>query len=334
MRRFVKSILLLLVVVFGIWALSNQQRIKSPGDLINIARENISSFKIPVFQSSTRLMRRTPPAIQRGPDTIRIATFKLNSDTAAAQEAEANLLMTEICRQFDLISFQGVSSRHPDWLANLLRSLESSTGDTYKFVTSRFVNGIQFVTLFNSTVLELENSNYYSVNDPDELFLFDPFVCWFRALRTDKDKAFTFSLVSIHVDSSKSSQELMQLGNLYRTVRDDGRGEDDIIVVGDFHIDATNLVDVLEPSGLQSVLSVLPTNMLRTAQFDNILSSPIATVEHAGSAGVFDFMKHYNLYLKDALKISDHLPVWADYSIYEGVVPGRVAEIDTEQSTR
>ena len=43
-----------------------------------------------------------------------------------------------------------------------------------------------------------------------------------------------------------------------------------------------------------------------------------ATSEYAGRSGVFDFMREYNLTLEQALQVSDHLPVWAEFSVLEG----------------
>jgi hypothetical protein len=53
------------------------------------------------------------------------------------------------------------------------------------------------------------------------------------------------------------------------------------------------------------------------------------TVENTGQLGVFDFLKHFNLSLDDALEISDHLPVWADFSCLEGQSVRRVADEGT-----
>ena len=36
-------------------------------------------------------------------------------------------------------------------------------------------------------------------------------------------------------------------------------------------------------------------------------------------------MKEFNLTLEDALSVSDHLPVWAEFNTYEGGQPGRLA---------
>src|SRR5204863_6411769 len=61
------------------------------------------------------------------------------------------------------------------------------------------------------------------------------------------------------------------------------------------------------------------------AQYDNLVFDRTATQEFLGRSGVFDFLREYNLSEAQAKQVSDHLPVWAEFSIYEGGVPGRVA---------
>ena len=58
---------------------------------------------------------------------------------------------------------------------------------------------------------------------------------------------------------------------------------------------------------------------------DNLLFDRLATVEFTGRADVVDLMRELNLSMQDALEISEHLPVWAQFSIYEGGYPARVA---------
>jgi hypothetical protein len=43
---------------------------------------------------------------------------------------------------------------------------------------------------------------------------------------------------------------------------------------------------------------------------------------------VYDFQKLHNLTLDQALQVSDHFPIWAEFSAYESVSPGRVAARD------
>ena len=40
-------------------------------------------------------------------------------------------------------------------------------------------------------------------------------------------------------------------------------------------------------------------------------------MEHTGTCGVFDPMAEFGLPLDEALEVSDHLPVWAEFSVRE-----------------
>jgi hypothetical protein len=59
-----------------------------------------------------------------------------------------------------------------------------------------------------------------------------------------------------------------------------------------------------------------------------VLHQP-STAEFSGRAGIFNYLSLYQLppqqALEKALKVSDHLPVWAEFSSYEAAAPGRVA---------
>jgi hypothetical protein len=52
--------------------------------------------------------------------------------------------------------------------------------------------------------------------------------------------------------------------------------------------------------------------------YDNILFTQPATAEFTGGAGVVDLMEMFQLTEQQALEVSDHLPVWGEFSIYEG----------------
>jgi deoxyribonuclease-1-like protein len=73
------------------------------------------------------------------------------------------------------------------------------------------------------------------------------------------------------------------------------------------------------------VISGVPTNTRGSKTYDNIIFDRAATVEYTGHAGVFDIMRQYNMTLNQSLEVSDHFPVWAEFSAYEGGAPGRIA---------
>ena len=140
--------------------------------------------------------------------------------------------------------------------------------------------------------------------------------------------------MNINLDARRREHELAHLDELFRAIRNDGRREDDVLIAGDFNAGDRGLQPIRKMAGLTWVVSNTPTDTKHQSQFDNLIFSDMATVEFTGRGGVFDFMRHYNLMLDDALTISEHMPVWAEFSIFEGVAqkanptqgtPGRVA---------
>ena len=115
------------------------------------------------------------------------------------------------------------------------------------------------------------------------------------------DQAFTFTLIDIHTDPDETTQELDALADVYRVVRDDGRHEDDIILLGDLNVDDAHLGRMGKMPGILPAISGLPTNTRGTKQYDNLLFSKTATNEYTGRSGVFDLIRQYNLTTDEAL---------------------------------
>ena len=61
----------------------------------------------------------------------------------------------------------------------------------------------------------------------------------------------------------------------------------------------------------------IPTNTRGTRGYDNLLFDRLATVEYLGKSGVIDLQSQYKLTRAEALEVSDHLPVWAEFYPYE-----------------
>ena len=74
--------------------------------------------------------------------------------------------------------------------------------------------------------------------------------------------------------------------------------------------------DMLTP-GMTVAISGTPTNTDQTQQLDNLIFDSKATREFTGRSGTLNLMRQYNLSLQEALEVSDHLPVWAEFSIHE-----------------
>lgn len=272
---------------------------------------------------------QSPPA--RGNDTIRIATFNIQVfGESKLNDPEAMQTIVAILKNFDLIAIQEVRSITQDILPHLM-ALLNADGHHYDYAIGprlgRSNSKEQYAFVFDTQTIEIDRYQLYTVDDPDDLLHREPLVGWFRARGPAPEQAFTFSLVTIHTDPDETNQELDVLDDVFFKVRDDTRrSEDDVIMLGDFNAKATNLRQLGQIKGLAKVVGgETPTNTLHNAQYDNILFHETATTEFNGRGGVFDFLRQYNLTLEQAKRVSDHLPIWAEFSVFEGGHPGPLA---------
>jgi endonuclease/exonuclease/phosphatase family metal-dependent hydrolase len=263
---------------------------------------------------------QAPPA-QAG-DTIRIATFNLHVfGEKKAQNRRIIEYLVQICRHFDIIAVQEIRSQQQHVLPLLVEALNAD-GSHYDYVIGprlgRTESKEQYAFIFDAASIEVDRNQVYTVQDDDDMLHREPLVAWFRVRGPPPEEAFTFTLVNVHVDPDETDRELDVLDDVFLSVRDDGRQEDDVILLGDFNVNDRHLGELGRVKGMAWVISNRPTNIRGTAQYDNILFDSLATPEYTGRAGVFDFMREYNLSLEEALAVSDHLPVWAEFSVLEG----------------
>ncbi len=98
-----------------------------------------------------------------------------------------------------------------------------------------------------------------------------------------------------------------------------------MILLGDLNADDQHFGRLATIPYIHWAVSGVATNTRGTKLYDNILFSDVATTEYTGRWGVFDTIRELNLTMEEALEISDHMPIWAEFSVYEGGQGGRVA---------
>ncbi len=311
MRRFWINVLAVVVLFTGGWFLWNQKQIGSLNDALRLAASQWKSWE---FKSASQSSPRRA--------TIRIASFNIQAfGTTKVQDPAVANYLAGIVREFDVIAIQEVRGQDSAVLSAFVE-LVNSVGRNYACIASEPVGRNRYFEryafLFDQDSVTLDGSHSYTVGDPDDVLHREPFVGWFRACEVDPSHAFTFSLVNVHLDSRQPQREVAYLAQLFRAIRGDGRGEDDVIIAGDFNADPQTLQQLREQSGLTCLISDSPTNVQFTQQYDNLLINPLATTEFVARCGVYDFLKVFNLTIEQASSISDHLPVWADFSVSEG----------------
>jgi hypothetical protein len=108
------------------------------------------------------------------------------------------------------------------------------------------------------------------------------------------------------------------LDDVYRAVCAAEPDEDDVLMLGTLRADDARLAHWDQLFNLTAAIRNTPTTTRGTGLSDNILYNPRATTEYTQRSGVVDLMREFGLSMQDALEVSDHLPVWAEFSVFEG----------------
>jgi deoxyribonuclease-1-like protein len=278
--------------------------------------------------SSTASFPVTAPA-NTAHDSIRIASFNIQVfGRSKIQKPAVMETISHIVRQFDVIAIQEVRCIDDDILPQFIEMLNAA-GRHYDFVIGprlgRSDSKEQYAFVFDQQTIEVDRNQLYTIYDPKDVLHREPFVAWFRARAAPSDQAFTFSLINIHTDPHEVEEEVNALDEVFAAVRNDGRQEDDAILLGDFNADDKHFGQLSKMPNIHPVISGVATTVTGKKQYDNLIFDRLATTEFTGRAGVLDFLREYNLSADTAKTVSDHLPVWAEFSVFEGGQPGRIA---------
>lgn len=304
---------------------------------------NLQQVVPQVLNAITQETSRQAPPAQAG-DTIRIASFNIQvfGESKLSNRAVMDKIV-KICRHFDVIAIQEIRANDQNIMPQFVQMLNSD-GSRYDFAIGprlgRTDSKEQYAFVFDTNSIEFDRNQLYTIDDPDDLIHREPLVGWFRARGPNPQEAFTFSLVNIHTTPDPPRVllgELNVLDDVFVAVRDDGRQEDDVIILGDFNASHRQLGELGQIPGIACAIGdmqdasgrtiPIPTNTLGKSQYDNLVFHSGATTEYVGRAGVFDFAREYNLSLSDAAQISDHFPVWAEFSVFEGGRSGQMAGV-------
>jgi deoxyribonuclease-1-like protein len=294
-----------------------------------------------VAPSSNLFGGRTPLPQQAGP-TIRIATY--NIQVFGDEKTKKPYVMQTLAlviRKFHVVAIQEIRTKDSYFLDSFLRDYVNADGKHfYDYIIGprlgRSNSKEQYAFIYDTTAVEVNRQSIYTVNDPQDLMHREPLVALFRARGPAPYEAFTFILVDVHTDPDETKEELDALADVYHAVRQASGGEDDIIILGDLNVDDQHLGRLGKIPGVRPIVTRVFTNTRQNKLYDNIVVHQASTAEFTGRWAVFDVRQLTNppLTLDQALMLSDHLPVWAEFSAYESAAPGRVAGRPTTATER
>ncbi len=271
----------------------------------------------------------TPFAPQPAKKTIRIAAANFGPlDQAKLARQQVLGRLVQILRQFDLVALQDIQARDRSLLVQLLEQTNTG-GRHYDFAVAPQVGREptrQYnAFIFDADSIEIDRRTVAWVDNRGGQFAHSPLVAAFRARGPAPNEAFTFTLVNVQTSSERTAEELALLAKIFRAVRDDGRNEDDVILLGTLGTDEEHLGSLALLPNACCAISATPTTTRGTRTVDNLVFDRRATSEFAHRSGVLDLLRQFNLAPREAAEMADHLPVWAEFSVYEGGQPGQAA---------
>jgi endonuclease/exonuclease/phosphatase family metal-dependent hydrolase len=91
------------------------------------------------------------------------------------------------------------------------------------------------------------------------------------------------------------------------------------MLLGDLNASPAQFQKLGTIPGLVPLIQGIPTNSRQNKTLDNILTDLQMSREYTGRSGAIDVERMFRLQLADAERISDHLPIWAEFTISEQV---------------
>lgn len=263
----------------------------------------------------------TTNTLLRDDNSIAIATFNIQVfGQSKLKKKDVMDVLAKVVRHYDVVAIQEVRSSKQDVLPKFVK-LINSDGSRYDFVIGprqgRTISKEQYAFVYDTNRISFLAGSEYTVPDQGDYLHREPFVASFQT-KADSGRPFSFTLVNIHTDPDETDQELDALDDAFTYVQNRDRNEDDVILLGDLNVSEKKLGQLGDLPNITWVVKGEPTNTRLSKSYDNIVFNSRTTVEYTGNSGVMNLMKTFNLSEEEALKVSDHMPVWAVFSMQEG----------------
>ena len=267
--------------------------------------------------------------------SIRIATFNIKQ--FGPKKAADPIVIAHVARlvsRFDVIAIQEVHGDDAQPIRALIDELRSGSANYAATVSEKIGAGDRYkeayAFLWNERTIEMIAGSDYVVADPGGRMAREPMACSFRCRLPASSNVppFSFTLINVHTSPSQVADnavlnEMDVLDDVYLSIAQYSHAtmaEDDVILLGDLNVDHDHLRELGQIDGLRSVGGLQPTNIRGTKIYDHIVIDSAATAEYRGRSGVVDVAAVLQIDPKTAETISDHRPVWAEFSAIESGV--------------
>lgn len=268
-------------------------------------------------------------AAQKPGDAIRIASYNIQVfGTTKMGKPHVVDSLVKVVRHFDIVAIQEVRAKEDTVLPNFVAAINAD-GSRYDFVIGprlgRTVSTEQYAYVFDTNRIEVDRNSVGTMSDPNDLLHREPLVARFRTRANSANAPFSFWMINCHTDPDEAKAEVNVLAGAFQAMLTARPDEDDVILVGDLNVSEQQLGQLSQVPGILYVVANTPTNTRRDKTYDNILFSRFTTTEYTGRWGVVDIQSVFGMTLDQALEVSDHYPIWAEFRAWESAPAANTA---------
>ena len=261
------------------------------------------------------------PSRREATSTIRIASFNVQVfGTAKASKPEVMRVLASVVRQFDIIAIQELRTTDDSVMESFL-ALINGEGASYRYLVGqrlgRTSSKEQYVFVYDSTRVDIDSQSLLTVADPQDHLHREPTIARFQVISTSTQPGFSFILANIHTDPDETVTELDALADVFVALQRNAWHEDDVILLGDLNVSYQKLGRLGQLPNIAYTVHGEPTNARGTQSYDNIVFDRLATSEFTGVSGIVSLQQQFGLSMEQAIDVSDHLPIWAEFDAHE-----------------
>ncbi len=257
-------------------------------------------------------------------ETILIASFNIQVfGESKMNDRWVMERLAEVVRRFDIVAIQEIRSKDQMLIPTLLNYVNAN-GARYDFLIGERLGDTsskeQYAYVYDATKVISNQQCAYTFNDDINLLHREPLIARFAVQTNRTQNPWRFSLVNLHTDPDVAQREVDSMGGILRVIRNfefSTGQEDDVILLGDLNAGPNQLGQIQTLANMRPLIANQATNVLGTEIYDNILIDTNVTGEFKGNCGVMNLQDFFHIQTRDALKLSDHQPVWAEFLIEE-----------------
>lgn len=264
-----------------------------------------------------------PPPVASGKpaDALLICSFNIQVfGESKLAKPEVVEVLARVVRMFDIVAVQEVRAKSDSVVPTFVQAVNAD-GSRYHWMIGprlgRTASKEQYTFLYDTARVEADPSSLGTAPNPGDKLHRPPMYARFRTRANPPEAAFTFWMVDIHTDPDEVPQEVDALADVFVAMQQARPDEDDVILLGDLNAAPNQFGRIAQIPNIGWAVSGTTTNTRRSKTYDNIIFSRTATAEYLGRWGVLDLQNTFGLSLDDALKVSDHNPVWAAFYPWE-----------------